>query len=952
MKISKVHSPKKLYSIAFIVVFVFVVAASLAPATEKRPLTFTDMMKFKAIRDVQISDNGEVLAYTLKPDRGNPEVLVKKIDEQAKLEITGGEKPIVTADGLWVAASRPADFLALEKDKKKKLKPGMVLLDAKTGAQTEFERIKSFQFSKNSRWLIYQHHPEEKKKEEDDKKESDDKDKKEDKSKSKKEREIHRFVLRRLPDGKEFSLDSTGSFALDPEGRFVAVEIITPGESSEASLLIYRLDKGSKAEKTILQTRSAFELSKLSWSKKKSRLAFLWSEESNDKTQKIPAYELWVWDGLKGRLAEVTAKGRVPAGWMIPPESALQWGDIVSEDLLYVGLKPVDDYLFYKGKAASSESGDDEEGDDGFNLEKILADRGVDVWHWQDPIIKPQEKIEWKKNKKKTFRAVFHVPRQTLVPLADKAITDIQPSLNTRVALASTREPYLVESTWTQRFKDYYLVSLKNGQRKKLLTRHQGKALLSPLGKYFLYFSKGDWTLMTVADGKARNLTEALDAPFANEDHDYPSPAPSYGIAGWVEDDRGVLVYDKFDIWYFHTGSAKVECLTGGSGRKNRIGYRVVKTDPEQKFFTAAETLLLRGQSHSRKTTHFYKLSLANQKLEQLVAGPKKYRFVKKAKEANVYLYTRESFTEFPDIRVTDETFGDSKKLTGANPQMKDFLWGSAELVEWNSADGIPLQGVVMKPDNFDPKKRYPVLVYYYRLISHRLYDFNRPVVNHRPCFPFYTGHDYVVFLPDIRFKIGSPGFSATKCLVPGVQKLIDLGIADPDAVALHGHSWSGYQTAFVITQTDLFAAAIAGAPVSNMTSAYSGIRWGSGLARQFQYEVSQSRIGGSLWEYPEKYIENSPVFFAHRINTPLLMMHGDVDDAVPWYQSIEMYLAMRRLQKDCIFLQYNDEPHHPKKYPNKLDYAMKMKEYLDYYLKKRTPVPEWIDKGSKYIKR
>jgi len=221
-------------------------------------------------------------------------------------------------------------------------------------------------------------------------------------------------------------------------------------------------------------------------------------------------------------------------------------------------------------------------------------------------------------------------------------------------------------------------------------------------------------------------------------------------------------------------------------------------------------------------------------------------------------------------------------------------------------------------------------------------------VVNHRPCFPFYASNGYALFLPDVRYTVGQPGFSATKCLVPGVQKLIDMGIADPKAIGLHGHSWSGYQTAFVITQTDMFAAAIAGAPVANMTSAYSGIRLESGLARQFQYEQEQSRIGGSLWEYRERFIENSPVFFADRINTPLLIQAGDEDEAVPWHQSVEMYLAMRRLGKDCVFLQYRGEPHHLKKYPNKLDYSIKMKEYLDHYLK-GMPAADWIMKGVPY---
>ncbi|MDA3821090.1 MAG: prolyl oligopeptidase family serine peptidase, partial [Bacteroidales bacterium] len=297
---------------------------------------------------------------------------------------------------------------------------------------------------------------------------------------------------------------------------------------------------------------------------------------------------------------------------------------------------------------------------------------------------------------------------------------------------------------------------------------------------------------------------------------------------------------------------------------------------------------------------------------------------------------------------VSDMKFKKPLKLTDINPQVKDFAWGNVELVEWTSIDGKALQGILIKPGNYVEGKKYPVLVYYYRFFTDRMYDFPHVAVNHRPCYPYYARNDYAIFLPDNRFDIGTPGYSATKCLVPGVQKIIDMGIADPDAIALHGHSWSGYQTAFVITQTDLFACAIAGAPVSNMTSAYSGIRWGTGLARQFQYEKSQSRIGGSLWEARDKYIENSPVFFADRINTPLLIEFGDIDDAVPWYQGIELYLAMRRLDKDCIFLQYRGEPHHLKIYANKLDYTIKFKDYLDHYLKGEEAA-DWIKDGVPY---
>ncbi|KPZ67509.1 Prolyl tripeptidyl peptidase precursor [Shewanella sp. P1-14-1] len=268
--------------------------------------------------------------------------------------------------------------------------------------------------------------------------------------------------------------------------------------------------------------------------------------------------------------------------------------------------------------------------------------------------------------------------------------------------------------------------------------------------------------------------------------------------------------------------------------------------------------------------------------------------------------------------------------------------------MQWRDADGRLTDGVLIKPTNYQEGKQYPVMVYFYRFMSDRLHSFPHMAINHRPNFAWYADNGYAIFLPDIRFEVGYPGASAVKGLTSGVQKLIDMGIADPDAVGIQGHSWGGYQTAFAVTQTNIFKAAVTGAPVSNMTSAYSGIRHGSGLARQFQYETGQSRIGESLFNSPQKYIENSPVFYAERIQTPMMIMFGDKDDAVPWEQGVELYLAMRRTGKDVVFLQYEDEPHHLKKYPNKLDYTIRMKQYFDHYLK-GAKAPEWLEKGEAY---
>ncbi len=525
---------------------------------------------------------------------------------------------------------------------------------------------------------------------------------------------------------------------------------------------------------------------------------------------------------------------------------------------------------------------------------------------------------------------------------------DIILSDNPDRLLGYSNAPYAKEVTWDGSYRDYYLVDLQTGER-KLILEHQGQRVgLSPDGRQLVWYKDKHWYLMDAATLETRNITAGLDVPFADEDWDYPEEKPGYGIGGWLDQSSAVLIYDKYDIWLFPADETRATCLTEGLGREEKYQFRIKILDREKKYLESGEELYLSAYHDLKKHTALYKMKAGEKGVQMIFDDEKKYTPLSRAKDGGEILFTRQSYTEFPDLWISDKKFKKSLKLTDVNPRVADFAWGNAQLVDWHSLDGTPLQGILILPDNAKPGEKFPVLVYYYRFFTNRLYDFNHVAVNHRPCFPFYASNGYAVFLPDIRFDVGTPGHSATKCLVPGVQKLIDMGVADPDAICLHGHSWSGYQTAFAITQTNIFTCAIAGAPVSNMTSAYSGIRWESGRARQFQYEKSQSRIGASLWEARDKYIENSPVFFADRINTPLLIQFGDVDGAVPWYQGIELYLAMRRLEKDCIFLQYRGEGHHLKQYANKLDYTLKFKEYLDHYLKGE-PAADWIREGVPY---
>ncbi len=911
--------PSRWRWIASLLTVFLALAAATALAQGTKAMTFEDLMKFRAIQKPVIADDGSLVAYGAQPDRGDGEGVVHALASGQVFRIPRGSAPVVSDDGRWVAMVVKPSFAETERAGKTPPKPGMALLDARSGAVVSVDRVERLAFSSDSRWLAYllSAPAEETKPAEG--------------GETKKAATGTPLKLRNLASGDEIEIAGVTSFAFDRAAKFLAYAVAAP-EGKGNGLFVRDLAAADQPPIAASQADEA-RYDQPTWAPEASVLAFVTAADED-----APA-TLVRWDGAARTARPFASSEQAPAGWVLPFKNTLSWSKDGAR--LFFGFKPAPP----KPAAAAEKK---EGAADPYDFDAILSKTEVDVWHWNDPRINSQQKKLWNREKDRTYRAVVHVADGRVVRLADLEMPDVETNDNPRYALGFSDVPYRKETTWGERRRDVYLVSLADGTRKPVTSALLDDASLAPDGGSIAFFDEGQWRVYAAATGATRNATAPLGVRLDDELHDTPDTPPAYGLGGWLADGSALFAYDRFDIWQVPVKGGAALNLTAGEGRRRDITFRVLPLDRDAPGFTSGEALLLSAYHNREKNDGFYAATVGRSGVTSRIDELHRFRFVAKAKHADAVMYTRQNFSEFPDLWVSDTAFRQPRKVTEANPQMADFAWGSPELVEWNSLDGLPLQGVLIKPANYHPGTRYPVIVYFYERMSDRLYEFNEPVVNHRPSFAVYTSNGYAVFLPDVVFDIGRPGYSATKCIVPGVQKLVDMGIADPKAIGLHGHSWSGYETAFMVTETNIFAAAIAGAPVSNMTSAYGGIRWESGLARQFQYEKTQSRIGGSLWEYPERYIENSPLFFADRIQTPLLIMAGDDDGAVPWYQSIEMYLAMRRLGKNCIFLEYRGEPHHLQKYPNKLDYSIRMKQYFDHYLKGE-PAADWIVHGVPY---
>jgi len=578
-----------------------------------------------------------------------------------------------------------------------------------------------------------------------------------------------------------------------------------------------------------------------------------------------------------------------------------------------------------------------------------------DLWHWKDDAIQPMQKIRAAQERNRSYRAVLHIADSKVVQLSGIDLPEITTNENGLVAIGNDDRLYRTESDHEDvRFVDHYLVNTLTGERKLLGKRRHSNYSWSPDGRYGIRFDSKDWLCLNVATGVEANLTRGINVAFVNEDYDSPGHPGSYGAPTWTRDGKAILVADRYDIWQVSPDGRLAKNLTDGAGRKRSIQFRVVRPEAEERQdgLDSTKPLLLRAESlETRETGFFVDTVDGSAEPRQLIWSNRNYAAPIKAKSADVFLLTASTFREFPDLLVTNSSMSSFNKISDANPQMAGFFWGTSELLAFRSTDGKQMKAAVYKPEGFDPSRKYPVMVYIYERLSQNVNTFNEPRPTNSINIPIYVSNGYIVITPDIAYREGYPGDSAMSCVIPAVQKLMDQGYVDEKRVAIQGHSWGGYQIAYMLTRTNMFRAAEAGAVVVNMFSAYNGIRWGPGRSRQFQYERTQSRIGGTPWQYPLRFIDNSPLFRIEQIQTPVLTMHNDADDAVPWYQGIEFYLSMRRLNKEIYLFNYNGEPHNLRIRANQRHFSARMFEFFEYHLKD-APKPSWMEKGRPFLER
>lgn len=922
-----------------IVFLIFLIHHSVM-AQQKRPLNHSDYDSWESLSGEKISRNGQWVGFQIDLQDGDRRLeLVGHNNPDQRHLISRGHQWQFSNDSQYAVGKILTEkdsvrALKLKKTKAENMpKDSLFILDLRTGDLEKLARVKSYALPEETgNWLAIYFE-----KDAADKKEKSDTTKVEKEEKSKSKSEGSRLRVRSLDGETRFDFEGVKSYGFAERGDYLYYTKESDDSLKHVALHLLELKSGKS---TLVQGEIA-EFVNPTFSKESQYLSYLATEDSAK--AKRPYYDLFLHQIDKAVTEKIAAKETkgILEGGMVSKHGKLYFSK--DENRLYFGTAP--DYTIYAYEEDTT----------------ILEEERVklDIWGWQDDDIQPMQLVNRSNEEKKTFVAVYQIKEKKVIQLADQDLNEFRfdKDYEHDFALAYDASPYRRNYSWDiQIGRDVYVVNLKTGDKELIRKNIIGNPVLSPAGKYVYWYDSRDSTWMAY-DLKAKtniNLTGTIDTGFYNELHDSPSFPGSYGAAGWLEDDQAILLYDRYDIWRIDPTAKKQPLnLTSGVGREQKIQFRREKLDEDEKGINPKETLLLRAFHEWEKKSGYFVVDYEGKKQpSELLFTNHHYFGLAKAEEADKLTVKRSTYQESPDIYAVDLKANDFRQLSFLNPQQEEVNWGTVELVEYLANDGTPLQGLLFKPEDFDAEKKYPMMVYFYERSSDGLHNYRAPVPSASIInIPFFVSNDYVIFVPDIKYDLGLPGPSAFNSIIPGVHAVLAKGFVDKDNMAIQGQSWGGYQVAYLITQTDMFKAAGSGAPVVNMTSAYGGIRWGTGMSRMFQYEQTQSRIGGTLWDKPLYYIENSPLFFMDRVNTPVLIMHNDADGAVPWYQGIEMFMALKRLDKPAWLLQYNGEDHNLRERKNRKDLSIRLSQFFDHYLK-GARAPLWMTEGLPAVEK
>ena len=889
----------------------FMVFLCMKTSAQKKELDHTVYDSWQSIRETSFHPQGKYIVYAIVPQEGDGTFIIRNVKTGNELSIARATQAVFTENGEYLVAKIKPSFVETRKAKidKKKAdempKDSLVIVELATNTIQKIPSVKNFQLAEHGNDMIVYL-----------------KDKKGDINK-----EGSDLVMRDLSSAKEKTFSNISQYLIHPKAMGVVMYQVKTKQKESQILLATIADTNTK-----ILTKQVYTATNFIWDEEGKQLAYLVEKDSADKALQKNYYLAYYTPSLETAISIFDKSNKtIPTNYTIGGDRKMKFSK--SGNKLEFGVQPI---LPIKDTSLP-------------DFDRV----SVDIWHYNDPIIQPAQLKALESTLKSTELVFLNTQNKNTIYLGKIKDRDLMTTAegDGAIVYATIDSSYLLASQW-QGFslKDIYAIATNDGQRKLIQKEwkgnlmsasYDGNALLyydEPQKKYFAY---------NATTGKTIQIAKDIKTSLFDEENDLPDDPNAYGIAKWMDNNQEVLMYDRYDIWLVDVNGIKAsKKLT--NGRMNKIISRFIETDAERKTLAKNAILLIKGYSEVDKSELISTLNLADGAFNLINQVPMHFTTIVGASHSNDIAVMQEDEVKSPNLYLYTlaATKQNPTSIATINTQQANYNWMSSQIVKWKAYTGKMAEGVLYLPENFDAKKKYPMIVYFYERSNQTLHNYLAPAPTpSRLNIPFFASRGYIVFVPDIWYTRGYPGQSAYDYILSGTRAMIQKGFVDSTKVGLQGQSWGGYQIAYLITKTNLYAAAWAGAPVVNMTSAYSGIRWGPGISRQFQYEKSQTRLGASLWERPDLYIKNSPLFSLPNIKTPLVIMSNDADDAVPWYQGIEMYSDMKRLNKKVWLLVYNNEAHNLVERKNRKDIQIREQQFFDTYLK-GAPMPEWLSKG------
>lgn len=913
---------------------------SAAPPPHALPtLTSADYARWETLGSGALSPDGKWIAYDFRRGDGTVELRYRGADDDKETAARSANTPQFTKNSRWLLYTIVPDTAggrgrgargagrgnAAGSPAAPPPRNSVGIVDLQRGTTTVVADVQSYSLSDDGRHVAFRRYPAT-------------------------GRRTADLIVRNLESVEELTFGNISEFSWSDDGAVLAMAVDVDGGTGNG---VQVLDVTRGTLKSLDATSSRY--TGLAWREKSHALAALRARA--DSAYADTGYVVLAWtdvanSGTKS-VYDFSADTNFPKTLRVADGRAPQWSEDGSTVFIGVGTRePVPELRSPDAPAPAR----------------------VQVWHWKDLRQFHQQEVQAAQDRARTTLAAWRVGASGIVRLSEDPYETVQLADNQKVAIASDESPYVREALSGRAVRDVYAVDPATGKRTKLLTRSAFGATLSPSGQLAVYQSEGQWWSVDLSTGARTNLTAKARSVFVNEEDDHPVPERrAYGIAGFTTGERSVIVYDRFDLWELAIDGSRATRLT--RGKEDSTVYRCVtetgggrgggrggpaaapRSAPcalagESRTIDTARPLLLTATGEYNKKSGYASLAIG-QPVQRLIWADKSVTGLRKAESADAYLMIQQSYVESPNFYYARGTPADAKRVTNTNASQRDYAWGKQELLTYTNGRGQKLQMMLTYPANYEPGKKYPMVVYYYEKLSQGFHSYVTPSDRSPYNTTVFSQNGYFVLRPDIVFQPRNPGYSGLDCVVAAVKTtLARVPDIDPKRVGNFGHSWGGYQSAFyAVHNPGIFAASIAGAPLTDLVSFYGYTSGNSGLSETGHFETGQERMQVSLWEDPQAYIRNSTVFALDSLKTPLLLEEGDADGNVNPFQSQEVYNFARRLGKNVVYLVYEQENHNVARAESQIDYARRQLEWFGHYLKGE-PAPKWITEGETYAER